>query len=216
MDENKEAVIEQTEEAAQPEAAPIAEPVAEAAPETKFCKYCGKKIAATAAFCAECGGNQNAAPAPAPAPVAAPAPAPASAPVVYGPALKFSTRRGLAKMFFLGILTCGIYNIVIMSRIADEINIAASRYDGQKTAPYLVSFILSVFTLGIYPIVWIHKLCNRIGDELKRRGIDYKFSAAHFWLWNVLGSLILVGPFIYLHKFMKAMNLINGDYNIKG
>ena len=32
----------------------------------------------------------------------------------------------------------------------------------------------------------------------------------------ILGSLILVGPFIYIHKRMKAMNLINADYNAKG
>jgi hypothetical protein len=53
-------------------------------------------------------------------------------------------------------------------------------------------------------------------NELVRRGIKYDFGASDFWLWNILGSLIFVGPFIYIHKRMKAMNLINADYNQKG
>ena len=31
-----------------------------------------------------------------------------------------------------------------------------------------------------------------------------------------VGALIAVGPFIYLHKLFKAMNLLSEDYNAKG
>ena len=134
----------------------------------------------------------------------------------YAPARKLPTRRGLGKMFWLGIVTLGIYPSVIMSRIPEEMNIVASRYDGKRTEQMLWMPVLATLTLGIYALVWIHQLCNRMGAELQRRRIDYKFGASTFWLWNVLGSLILVGPFIYTHKMMKAMNLINSDYNEKG
>ena len=73
-----------------------------------------------------------------------------------------------------------------------------------------------VITLGIGGIVWFHKISNRIGEELKRRGVDYTFSAADYWLWSVLGSLIVVGPFVYLHKMFKAVNKMNEHYNING
>ena len=132
------------------------------------------------------------------------------------PRYQLPDRRGLLKMFFLGLITGGIYNMVIMSRISEEMNMVASRHDGQRTQHYMWVSMLTALTLGIYAFVWIHGLCNRMGGELKRRGIHYKFSAASFWLWNILGSLIIVGPFIYLHKFCKAMNLINRDYNING
>ncbi len=132
------------------------------------------------------------------------------------PALQLPTGRGLAKMIFLGLITLGIYNIVILSRIAQEINITACRTDGKRTMSYFGASLLGPLTLFIYPIVWQHKLCNRIGEALQYRGINYKFSAATMWLWGVLGSLIIVGPFIYIHKFMKSMNLINGHYNING
>lgn len=132
------------------------------------------------------------------------------------PALQLPTERGLAKMVFLGILTLGIYPTVIWSRIVTELNLAASRYDGARTMSYFGMCLLAPITLMIYPIVWFHCFCRRVGAELERRGIQYKFGASAFWLWNVLGSLILVGPFIFVHKLMKAMNMINKDFNVNG
>lgn len=55
-----------------------------------------------------------------------------------------------------------------------------------------------------------------MGDELYARRIDYSFGAGTFWGWGFFGTIILVGPFIFYHKFFKAMNLINADYNAKG
>ena len=80
----------------------------------------------------------------------------------------------------------------------------------------LVFFLFSWLTLGIVPIVWYHKLSNRMGAELQRRGIDYGFNAGTFWLWNVLGAIIICGPFIYTHKLLTAMNLLAADYNARG
>lgn len=166
------------------------------------------------------------------------------------PAYQLPSERGLLKMFLLSLLTLGIYPVVIYSRIAEEINMVASRHDGQRTMPFLFMCMLAPLTLMIYPFVWIHGLCSRMGAELQRRQINYKFSAISFWLWNLVygfvGSLITgiavyvlyaiielapmmvilsgsalliastVGPCIFIHKMMKAMNLINTDYNRRG
>ena len=119
--------------------------------------------------------------------------------------------------FLLSLITFGIYGIVKMSRISTDINTIASNYDGKKTMHYcLVFFIFSWLTFGIVPLVWFHKLSARIGDELDRRGISYSFGAGSFWVWNVLGSLIIVGPFVYTHKLLTSMNLLAEDYNAKG
>ena len=80
----------------------------------------------------------------------------------------------------------------------------------------LLIFIIAPITLGIGGLVWYHKMSNRVGDEARRRGIDSNFSASTFWLWNVLGSLIVVGPFVYIHKLSKTMNAVCADYNVKG
>ena len=115
------------------------------------------------------------------------------------------------------MITFGIYGLVVMSAVSTDINAIASRYDGKKTMHYcLVVFVFSWLTLGIVPLVWSHKISNRIGNELTRRGISYSFGASTFWLWGVLGSLILVGPFIYTHKLLKSMNLLAANYNVNG
>lgn len=154
---------------------------------------------------------------PLPPPQIAPKPKkPQDQPRRVPPRLQLPIERGLGKMFFLGILTLGIYPVAIWSRIVTELNIVASRYDGRRTMSYFGMVILSPITLGIYPLVWMHKFCHRIRDELVRRNSDYNFAPSDFWLWGILGSLIIVGPFIFVHKLMKAMNKINAHYNVYG
>ena len=192
------------------------------------CYYCGAEVPENQKYCTYCGTAQKAPPADdlkAEIPVWD-IPAPPKAPVpeirtvvekaVPAPRIQLPVQRGLGKMFFLGLLTAGIYPTVIWSRIVTELNIAASRYDGKRTVSYFGACMLAPVTLSIYAWVWMHKLCNRIGAELERRNIDYSFDASTFWLWGVLGSFILVGPFIFTHKLMKAMNQINEDFNVRG
>lgn len=137
---------------------------------------------------------------------------------VNSPALQLKTNRGLVKCILLSLITFGIYALVFYSKVSTDINIIASRHDGKKTMHFcLLTFIVAPITLGIAAIVWIHKLSARIGRELARRGIAYGFSAETYWLWGVLGSLLFgIGPFVYLHKFCKAMNLLSADYNVNG
>lgn len=133
------------------------------------------------------------------------------------PVGQLKTNKGLLKTILLSLITFGIYPLVVMSAVSNDINIVASRYDGKKTMHYcLLFFIVAPITLGIGAIVWSHKISNRIGGELRRRGIAYNFSAADFWLWNVLGSLIVIGPFVYMHKLFKAVNKMNAHYNVNG
>ena len=133
------------------------------------------------------------------------------------PVGQLKTNRGLLKLILLSMITFGIYAIVVYCSISNDINVVASRYDGKKTMHYaLLIFLVTPITLGIAAVVWFHKISNRIGGELKRRGVDYAFSAADYWLWGVLGALIIVGPFVYAHKMCVAMNELSKHYNING
>lgn len=125
------------------------------------------------------------------------------------------TKRGLLKYILLGLITFSIYQIVVLSKISSEINTVA-RQDRRHTLHYLLMLLLTPLTLGIFTLIWFHNLSDRIGNELKRRNIPYNFGASSFWLWNVLGSLIVVGPYVYIHKLLHAMNMINGSYNQYG
>ena len=133
------------------------------------------------------------------------------------PVGQLKTNRGLFKYIIFSILTFGIYSLVFMSSISSNVNVVCSRYDGKKTMHYcLLFFLVGPLTMGIATLVWYHRISNRIGTEIKRRGMTYSFGASDFWLWNILGSLIFVGPFVYLYKLCKAMNQMNGHYNIYG
>jgi len=133
------------------------------------------------------------------------------------PAVQLPTNRSLLKFVLLSIITLGIYGLVVMTKISTEINTIAGPYDNKKTMNYcLVVLIFSWLTMGIVPLVWAHRFSNRVGSELLRRNLPYQFDTGTFWLWNVLGSLIVVGPFVYTHKLLTAMNMLCTDYNAKG
>ncbi len=164
----------------------------------KYCSKCGNQVNDDAAVCVSCGCSV--------------ADAQNSRPVG-----QLKTNRGLIKYILLSLITFGIYGLVVMSAVSTDINIIAGRYDGKKTMHYcLLYFVFSWLTFGIAPIVWFHRISSRIGSELNRRGISYSFGAGSFWGWNVLGSFIVVGPFIYLHKLLKSMNLLSKNYNVNG
>ena len=133
------------------------------------------------------------------------------------PVIPIRTDRGLAKFFFFSLLTFGIYGIVCMSNISTEINRIARR-DGKETTHFcLMYFVFSWLTFGIAPLVWYTRISGRIGTELCRRNIPYTFSESTFWGWCILGSLLFgIGPFVYVYKLMKAMNLLAADYNVNG
>lgn len=162
----------------------------------KFCPKCGSELMDEAVICPKCGCSMRS---------------------MDRPVIQLKTNRSLIKFILLSIITFGIYGIVVMSAVSTDINTIASKYDGKKTMHYcLVLFIFSWLTLGIVPLVWSHKVSARIGNELNRRGINYSFGAGTFWGWGVLGILIFVGPFIYIHKLLKSMNLLAEDFNQKG
>ena len=135
----------------------------------------------------------------------------------YAPVRQLKTNKGLLKTILLGLITFGIYPLVVMYNVAEDVNTVASRYDGKKTMNYLLmTLIVAPITLGIGGLVWSHNISARIGNELKRRGINYSFGAGTFWGWCILGSLIGVGPLVYMHKLFKAVNKMNAHYNVNG
>ncbi len=125
------------------------------------------------------------------------------------------TNYGLLKTILLSLITFGIYAIVVYSRMSEDVN-TVCRKDGKHTMHYaLMFFLIAPLTLGIGSIVWTHRMCNRMRDQIEKDNIDYSFGAGTFWGWGVLGSLIIIGPLVFEHKRFKAMNLLNERYNEK-
>lgn len=122
---------------------------------------------------------------------------------------------GLLKTLLLSLITFGIYGIYAFAKAGSTLDTIVGRYDGKKTMSYwLLYFLVGPITFGIAYIVWFHKISARIGNELSRRKINYKFGAGTYWLWNIIGLLVVIGPFVYCYKLFKAMNLLVKDYNL--
>ena len=127
------------------------------------------------------------------------------------PAYQLTTGRGLILLWVLSLVTLGIYPMVMWSRMSVEINMVASRYDGKRTVHFMWMPFLGALTCGIYFFVWIHKLCNRVGDELRRRNIQYRFSAATYWLWTFVYGMvgaIITAAVGYFMLYVAASDMI--------
>ena len=125
------------------------------------------------------------------------------------------TDRKMWKLVLLHFVTLGIYSIFFFTPFSDDIDRIAPRSDRSKTFNYLPAFVLSIFTYSIVLDVWHYQMARRVEEAIEVRRIDYEFGTKDFWCWFILGSFILVGPFVYLHKLCKAMNMLCEDYNEK-
>jgi len=126
------------------------------------------------------------------------------------------TNRSMPLVIILSIVTFGIYAIIFYYSAAEDVNTIIAKRDGKNTMNYILAIILGAVTFGIFTLVWMHLIYDRIGGELARRNISYSFGPLTFWGWGLLGAFIVVGPFIALHKFCTALNLISENYNTQG
>ena len=126
---------------------------------------------------------------------------------------KLQTSRSMWKFMILNILTLGIYSIFFFLPFSYDIDKAAPKKDRSKTMSFLFAYILSIFTFSIVITIWHYHIAARIEDALAEHNIDCAFTKKDFWLWGVLGSLVIVGSFVYCHKLCTAMNLLCDDYN---
>ena len=104
-----------------------------------------------------------------------------------------------------------------MSEITDTVNLICTMRDGKRTMHYLLMFFLvGWITFGIGWLVWGHRLSARIGVEQAARRLPVTMTAGTFWLWNILGAFIIIGPLVYTYKLLHAMNDLCADYNQRG
>ena len=100
---------------------------------------------------------------------------------------------------------------------------------------------ISSIIFGIPLYVWYHRISNRIGAELTRRGLESSFNSAAYWTFYGVPSviywlistatsllsihlpIIMLGSFavlilslVYFHKLCVAFNQLAEHYNVHG
>lgn len=125
------------------------------------------------------------------------------------------TNRSFWAVFFLSFITFGIYPLVFWFKFAKDVNIACAR-DGRKTMNYIGAMLLGLVTFGIYPIIWWYQVTERLFNNASLRGTPALISGGGYLLWSILGSCIIVGPFIAGIRLIKMMNGVAEHYNAYG
>ncbi len=126
---------------------------------------------------------------------------------------KLATNRSVWKLILFSILTLGIYSIVFFIPFSYDLDKVSPKRDRSRTMNFFVAYVISLFTFSIVLYIWHYMVAKRVEETLEARDIRYEFRTGDFWGWYLVGSLILIGPFVYLYKLCKAMNLLCADYN---
>lgn len=179
-----------------------------------FCGNCGSPVPDGVKFCPACGepvasGQQVGSTGgyvPQPSPVT-----PGSAPYA-GPV---TTSRSLLTWFLLTLVTCGIYDLYFVYKLAQDTN-AMCAGDGEETPGIVPYILLSIVTCGFYALYWDYKLGNRLQRNAPRYGLAFQESGTTILLWEVVGSLLCcIGPFIAMNIIIRNMNSMALAYNAR-
>ena len=125
------------------------------------------------------------------------------------------TDRSVWKFLLFSILTLGLYSIMFFIPFSFDLDKIAPKRGQSGSLNYLTAYILSLFTFAIILDIWHYQTAAHMEEALSRRQIPYAFGTGDFWGWYIFGSLIFIGPIVYLYKLCKAMNLLCADYNTR-
>ena len=110
---------------------------------SKFCSNCGTELKEGVKFCEKCGSpvkDEN-------------------KQKVYSGAEPVVTNRNIGLAIVLSFITCGIYAIIWMVSINDDVNVVSEDTSGMSGA---MVFILTLITCGIYGIYWNYKMGQKL------------------------------------------------------
>ncbi|MBQ8356381.1 MAG: AI-2E family transporter [Clostridia bacterium] len=122
------------------------------------------------------------------------------------------TNRLFWRTFLLSIVTLTVYPWYLVEVIAQSTNIAC-RKDDKRTWGAFPFFLLSIFTLGIFPIVWHCKVITRFRTYCEENGVECPVSRKFYLCWTLIGLPTVVGPLIALARFLRAFSTVCGIYN---
>ena len=97
--------------------------------------------------------------------------------------------RSIALCIILTFVTCGIYGIVWIINVADDLNMA-SGYDGDTSGGMV--FLLTLITCGIYGLYWYYKCGEKVSVIRQRQGLPESGSNGILYLVLSLFGLSII------------------------
>ena len=122
--------------------------------------------------------------------------------------------RNFWVFLLLSLVTCGIYGVVFMYRMTEDVNKVCAD-DGQETPNYVVMLLLSLVTCGIYGFIWYYNLGNRMrGYAFSRYGQILTSGGTEILLLLVFGGFTGSVTAAIAHYFLiQNMNRLAALYN---
>ena len=126
--------------------------------------------------------------------------------------MQLKTNRSFLVVLLLTLITFGIYGLFFTHSVIKDVNIACEK-DGKHTTGLLALFFFGLITFGIYSLVWIILLIMRLENFAIAFGQEPDVTILSFLLWFLLGSFIIIGPFVAGYKHIKGINQVCTIFN---
>ena len=98
-------------------------------------------------------------------------------------------QKNIATCIILSIVTCGIYGIIWMIDMVDNLNEASATPNAQ---PGSTVFLLSLVTCGIYALIWVYRAGEMMNNAKVSRGIPADPNSSLIYLLLSLFGLGIV------------------------
>ncbi len=122
------------------------------------------------------------------------------------------TDRRFWHTFFLTIATLGVYPFYLQEIVAQTVNIACRR-DRKRTWGAFPFIMLSLLTIGVYPIIWHCMVIARFRDYCRANGEECRITRKYYLCWTLIGLPTLVGPMIAIARFLDGFSQVCAIYN---
>ena len=93
-------------------------------------------------------------------------------------------KRNIVVAILLSIVTCGIYGIVWMIKLNDELNALAGKQNATSGA---MEFLLTLITCGIYGWFWYYKMGENVDAIKTGRGVASSNSPILYLVLGLVG-----------------------------
>lgn len=121
--------------------------------------------------------------------------------------------RSLIMYILLTIITCGLYSLYFIYKLAEDVNVICAD-DGKQTTGLLLYLLLTLVTCGLYTFYWMYSLGNRLCQNAPRYGLTFQENGTTVLLWQVFGSLLCgVGALVAWNIIIKNTNVLAREYN---
>lgn len=115
------------------------------------------------------------------------------------------TDRSFGAYLVLGFLTCGIYSIWFLHKMAKDVNVICAD-DGKWTPNVLVYCLLSLCTCGIYSIFWWTGMADRTMRAGQRMGYHIPNQPSSVMGWFIGGLFITFLSWVGTYKVIENVN----------